>query len=82
MIPRLLCAIILATVPLAKGLNSTQLLSIPTGLILFILLWETIGSLKRDFDIAESWKEDAWPEITAAAEMKPETNAALDETPR
>lgn len=58
MLPRLLCAIILACVPLAESLNVTQLLSIPTGLILFIVVWETVGSLARHSLLVESWSGD------------------------
>lgn len=56
MMPRLFVAAILACVPLAKDLNPTQLLSIPTGLILFPVIWETLGSLERGVRPIESWK--------------------------
>jgi hypothetical protein len=51
-------AIILVCVPLADAekLNVTQLLSIPTGLLLFLVLWETFGSLQRGARPVESWK--------------------------
>jgi len=57
MIPRLLVSIILACVSLAGDLNPTQLLSIPTGLLLFLVIWETIGSLERGARPFESWKD-------------------------
>lgn len=50
-------AITLAIVPLAKDLDPTQLLSIPTGLILFLVIWETLGSLERGARPVESWKD-------------------------
>ena len=57
MIPRLMVAIILACIPLARELNPTQLLSIPTGLLLFLVIWETVGSLEREARPIESWKD-------------------------
>jgi hypothetical protein len=62
MAPRLACAVILACIPLAKGLEPTQLLSIVTGLFLFIVIWETIGSLERCATLVESWKDSEIPE--------------------
>jgi hypothetical protein len=49
-------AIILACIPLADDLNVTQLLSIPTGLILFLVVFETIASLERGARPVESWR--------------------------
>ncbi|KAF2092439.1 hypothetical protein NA57DRAFT_50195 [Rhizodiscina lignyota] len=77
MLPRLLCAITLAAVPLADSLNVTQLLSIPTGLILFIVVWETIGALKRCSNIFESWR-DTISEENAAVEKSESKPAMLD----
>jgi hypothetical protein len=70
MIPRLVTAIIFACIPLAKELNSNQLLSIPTGLLLFLVIWETVGSLEREARPIESWKDagniDTFAECSAS----------------
>jgi hypothetical protein len=72
MIPRLMVAIILACVPLANGLDPTQLLSLPTGLLLCLVIWETVGSLERQARPIESWKDaeniDNYAECSASKE--------------
>lgn len=71
-------AITLACVPLAQNLNSTRLLSIPTGLLLFLVIWETLGSLECGARPIESWKGaervDAFADGSAG-----EDTAKLDE---
>jgi hypothetical protein len=79
MAPRLICAIILACIPLADNLDPTQLLSVVTGLFLFLVIWETIGSLERCAKLVESWKdEQITEEEDTSVEMK-EQPAATDE---
>ena len=58
MLPRLLSAVTLACLPLAKGLDETQLLSTVTCVILFLVIWESLGSLERGVHMIESWKDD------------------------
>lgn len=82
MAPRLVCAIILACIPLAENLDPTQLLSVVTGLFLFIVVWETVGSLERCAKLVESWKDESMDEDEAMDEAVDETKeqpAATDE---
>ncbi|OCK84572.1 hypothetical protein K432DRAFT_344825 [Lepidopterella palustris CBS 459.81] len=59
MLPRLVVALVLALLPLAspERLDPTQLLSITAGLFVFLVLWETVGSLERGAGIFEPWTE-------------------------
>lgn len=58
MLPRLFAAVIFALLPLAPParLNSTQLLSIAAGLLVFLVVWETVAGLERRAALFESWR--------------------------
>jgi hypothetical protein len=55
MAPRLLAAIAIICLPLAKNLDITKILSIIMALFVFIVLWETITGLRRGSKFWENW---------------------------
>lgn len=63
MLPRLFAAVIFALLPLASAarLNSTQLLSIAAGLLVFLVVWETVTGLERRALLFESWRGPLTP---------------------
>jgi low temperature requirement protein LtrA len=56
--PRFVVAVVLAVLPKShQHLNAADFVGIVTGLFAFILVWETVGGLSREWSFVESWKE-------------------------
>jgi hypothetical protein len=66
---RVVAAVVLAVLPYTHGhLSSEHFMGVVTGLFAFVLVWETVGGLSRDWRLFESWSD--WEEGEVVPEQE------------
>ena len=67
-IMRLIAAIILIAISQpVYGLSTTSLLVIEMAVIVWVVLWETVGGMSRHFQVFERWDDRNPPEVSEAS---------------
>ncbi|KAJ5109982.1 hypothetical protein N7532_002627 [Penicillium argentinense] len=61
-IMRPITGLITILLPLAHHLNATEILSVIMAMYVFVLVWETVGSLRKGACFFERWTDTGYPE--------------------